>query len=377
MELKLQKINPDFFFPYWDEGADHLREESSPHWQYAGTSGMPVKNGFLGNRNLSPNEILARNFTMKDLNDALPAREIFASFYQKSITYKEGYAKWWPDVNLYHGLLHNKINGQMFTPRSPVDPLFYLHHSYYDKLFDDAQKGWKFEGAPTSAFFDKNKGCDPDSPLPGYGNKMADVLDSAVNMCVRYAPRVFGNNPPIVQDKASSLNKRELENLNGAVTKYNVLAVPNVDQGYGLDYIPMNQCPPKLTMEFKMIMGGNITEMEIMEEQTRSVCEETLRKIESGISIPKIPRFTFENRPVIADGSEGTVANHIEVESNYHLKFSDSSKKESDVHADGKASEDRISGENTSINNTETFVISSCFRNQNIYEIVFFVFMLI
>jgi hypothetical protein len=351
MELKLQKINPDFFFPYWDEGADHLREESSPHWQYAGTSGMPVKNGFLANVNLSfPNELLNRNFETKDLNDALPGREIFDSFYEESISHKEGYAKWWPHVNLYHGLLHNVIKGQMSTGRSPIDPLFYFHHSYYDKIFDDAQKGWKSEDLPTSAFFDENNGCSSNTAILGYGNKMAHVLDSAVNLCVRYAPRVFGTSPPVENSPST-----------------------DIEQGYPSNYITMKKCPPKLSVEFKLLMGGNTAQMDIIEQRTRAVCEETLKKIESGISIPKIPRFTYENRPVIADGSEGTVANHIEVESNYH----DSTKKESD--ADGKASED--SGDSTandSSSNSQNEIpfdsafISSCMRSQNLFSLLLF-----
>lgn len=143
---------------------------------------MPVKDGFLAGRNLSPTEVLTRNFTMDELNKALPARELFATFYYKSITNTTatGYASWWKDVDLYHGLLHNSIKGQLITPRSPVDPLFYLHHSYYDKIFDNAQQGWKSKGLPIMSFYDPNNNCLPSTKFHGYDNILADVLGNLI-----------------------------------------------------------------------------------------------------------------------------------------------------------------------------------------------------
>lgn len=119
VERKLQLINPLFFWPIWNEGIcaliniglDHNVIETSPHWAFTGTSGMPVPDGLFAYRNLSSTSFdasqsfsssdykslnagtgtwnfLVRNFTMDDLNNALPGNELFATFFDKST--KEG-----------------------------------------------------------------------------------------------------------------------------------------------------------------------------------------------------------------------------------------------------------------------------------------------
>jgi Common central domain of tyrosinase len=189
-EKKLQKINPAFFFPYWDSATDHGQVQTSPHWKYTGTSGIPVRDGIFANHTLSASEVLTRNFTWPALNAALPAREMFAAFYYKSL--RNGYKDWWPDFNLYHGLMHNTIAGQMVTPRSPVDPLFFMHHAKCDYDWHLAQSGWKLRGMDINSQFDAAKNCTPTTKFDAYNNVLADVLDSETNMCVRYVPRKSG-----------------------------------------------------------------------------------------------------------------------------------------------------------------------------------------
>lgn len=78
------------------------------------------------------------------------------------------------------------------------------------------------------------------------------------------------------------------------------------------EYIPMSKCPPRLSDDFKKHMH-NLTMINEMEDHALKVCEETLRKIKDGVKLPKMPVFTVKTRPVIADGSKGTVTSRIKI----------------------------------------------------------------
>lgn len=69
-------------------------------------------NGMFRGEVLTSNERLNRNFTFPDLNYALPGAELINSFY-KSSSNKSGYPDWWPDISVYHGLLHNGLQGKL------------------------------------------------------------------------------------------------------------------------------------------------------------------------------------------------------------------------------------------------------------------------
>lgn len=77
-----------------------------------------------------------------------------------------------------HGSVHNGIGGTMATMNSPNDPLFFLHHAYVDKIWDDYQKRTDFR--------------EPQFPnsteiLLPFNIPVRDVLYSA-SMCVQYVP---------------------------------------------------------------------------------------------------------------------------------------------------------------------------------------------
>lgn len=63
------------------------------------------------------------------------------------------------------------------------DPVFFLHHAYIDKMWDD----WQMLDEQQRVR-DYN-GASIQSRLPGYGNtRVADVMSNRQQMCVRYQP---------------------------------------------------------------------------------------------------------------------------------------------------------------------------------------------
>lgn len=75
-------------------------------------------------------------------------------------------------------------------------------------------------------------------------------------------------------------------------------------------YVPMTRCPPPLPLKFKTMMG-NLETMNKAEEHARKICEETLANIRAGGVVEKIPVYIGTKRPVISDGSFGTVTRKI------------------------------------------------------------------
>ncbi|KAI8904336.1 hypothetical protein EDD86DRAFT_213146 [Gorgonomyces haynaldii] len=195
LEQQLQKINPNFFFPYWREDMDHANTGASPVWKYLGHSGKPVQDGLAANMPLQVggSKYLIRSFDSNQLG--LPASEMFGGFYRDA---KNGYADWWGPVNLYHGILHDKVGGhnigQMAGAYSPVDPLFYVHHAFYDYMWSEAQTNWQVAGRGVNAQLDNVNGCDKSCKLPAYSITFGEVLDINKQLCYRYAPR--GEKPP-------------------------------------------------------------------------------------------------------------------------------------------------------------------------------------
>jgi Common central domain of tyrosinase len=302
-------------------GADHGVVETSPHWFYTGHSGTPVQDGMFGGMNVTAIEYLNRNFTMSMLNSNLPAREIISTFYTAAAKAR-GYADWWSVISVYHGLLHNDLGGHMKTHRSPVDPIFYMHHAYYDRLWDQAQAGWKAAPATnyTAAQYDFDEGCMATSKLTDYQNVFADVLDSNVNLGVQYAPRGGSGYPTLTTSRpaaAATLYRRRLNVVYSATANVSqVGATPTpvtlVMDSSDLPYIPMTSCPPNLTLAFKKATG-KFQWINKVETYARELCMETLAKLQNGGSITDPPQFDPDVRPVIADGSIGTTTEFIQI----------------------------------------------------------------
>lgn len=69
-----------------------------------------------------------------------------------------------------HGWVHNAVGGTMATSASPADPLFWLHHSFVDKIWADWQK------THTSASQKPSNLTETMQPPPIITRKVSDVL---------------------------------------------------------------------------------------------------------------------------------------------------------------------------------------------------------
>jgi Common central domain of tyrosinase len=93
-----------------------------------------------------------------------------------------------------HANMHSWVGGSMKTYFSPFDPLFYLHHSFIDKVWHD----WKRDNVNKYG----GKNCD-NSParasdiISGYNVSVQFSLNNDIGLCVQYiAARTRNASPP-------------------------------------------------------------------------------------------------------------------------------------------------------------------------------------
>jgi tyrosinase len=199
VERKLQQINPDFFFPYWDSAREWDRADASLVWQKFGRNGNPITGDIFGGRRLRGHDGSALKRGFETLNRRLVSRETYNEKYQRSLT-EGGFEGWAQEMEVLHGTLHIRVgerNSQMSGMFSPLDPVFYLHHGHLDYLWVVAQAGWTANGLPLDSQFrgatvDGTR-CNGRTNLPGYNNDFRSVIELN-NLCVRYANP--GERPP-------------------------------------------------------------------------------------------------------------------------------------------------------------------------------------
>ncbi|KAJ3271228.1 hypothetical protein HDV01_006961 [Terramyces sp. JEL0728] len=173
VELKLQEINPDFYFPYVDESLIGSNLQGSPIFsKSAAAAPQQCKN--------------------RDVSNSYPlmAPQLVSSYMKKSLDPKNGFLTWHNDIEIEHGHFHIDIGGIMSTMSSPSDPLFYSHHGYYDLLWANAQVQWGTAYPQVGGTLAQSVGgtLDWTSKLPGYQNVYNDVFNLQ-NLCVQYIPK--------------------------------------------------------------------------------------------------------------------------------------------------------------------------------------------
>jgi tyrosinase len=84
-----------------------------------------------------------------------------------------GFAAFQTALERPHGWVHNAVGGTMATGDSPADPLFWLHHAFVDKIWDDWQKA--HAGAPSKP----PNVNDTLQPAPIITHTVAEVLDTS------------------------------------------------------------------------------------------------------------------------------------------------------------------------------------------------------
>ena len=175
MERKLQKLNPDFYFPYWDTSGEYKNGE----WQ---------KSIAISMTDLSDTAVKT-NRDLQHYDQVSPSE--WSQLLQESVRNGKGFQYFAPSpqAELLHGTLHVSISGDMSVMIAPRDPLFYLHHGHLDYLWSQAQVDWSSKGYPQvgTLMSDGVTVSTLDTPLPTYPkNKFGDVINLG-NLCVRYA----------------------------------------------------------------------------------------------------------------------------------------------------------------------------------------------
>lgn len=120
MEQALQEINPDISMPWWDSSID--QSPNSPLFDYDFMGSFNTNWGLR--RNLGGNGPLPSVGTItavQQLEDFLD----YSNQVERGATHRGG---------------HVWVGGVMNSPLSPRDPIFYLHHTYVDKLWVDWEK---------------------------------------------------------------------------------------------------------------------------------------------------------------------------------------------------------------------------------------------
>ena len=185
VEQKLQAINPDFYFPYWDSSREWNTYQNSIALKITDMSDTSLK--------------LDRAFS----NGQIPASEIYANHFQTSVKTRQGFGYYYGAVEVVHGYLHNAIGGQMATMSSPRDPLFYSHHGNLDCEWSKCQRAWVQNNLPQFAGYVKNAPVTANTAIPFFKNKFGDVVDMS-QLCVVYAP--YGTKPPAAPKPSEPAN---------------------------------------------------------------------------------------------------------------------------------------------------------------------------
>ena len=125
-EDSLQKLDPAVTIPYWDSITDRA---------------MP---NALDDKSLLKRWSVTRNWNAFEL--ALPLDLVAVKNYTGTFTGFQTLIE-----NVIHAGTHNAIGGNMASPASPTDPLFWLHHAFLDKIWSDWQTTLNAKNPPLSS----------------------------------------------------------------------------------------------------------------------------------------------------------------------------------------------------------------------------------
>ncbi|KAJ1918234.1 hypothetical protein IWQ60_007552 [Tieghemiomyces parasiticus] len=206
-EAALQVIDPAVTLPYWDWSEHGLYPETSPVFQ--GGSDWFGGNG-AGPHHCVPDGALADLPVFYTEEKTFPAgqapclRRRFDKANGTMSTWFEDVAirRWLRAADNYtefreaieppHWLVHTSLAGDMNTRYAPNDVLFFLHHAYIDKLWNDWM-AMDLSGKRYSEYNGQFKDGSPAAPtdiIRGYDQiRVVDVIDSTANprLCYVYA----------------------------------------------------------------------------------------------------------------------------------------------------------------------------------------------
>ena len=199
-EIALQKASGDstMAIPYWDWSRDAKDPASSPVFNPStfGTNGRPsdecVYDGSFTNwqcyypethclqRRFNNGTRISPFYPISVMNQLVLSQKTFEEFWQSL-------------EPVPHNQVHQNIGGDMPNYWSVNDPLFFLHHSFVDKIYADWQKQ---DPGPRQRDFVGSLS----ETLPPYAFTVADVMDHRGQLCYDYD-----------DDNAGLLRRRQLQ----------------------------------------------------------------------------------------------------------------------------------------------------------------------
>ncbi|KAI8896094.1 hypothetical protein BC833DRAFT_598980 [Globomyces pollinis-pini] len=330
VETKLQQINPDFFFPYFDSSRVWDKVDNSLVWKYLGTKGNPVDDPIFKKNKLKEggnSRALQRDYT--SLNGRVPSMEQYNQIYQQSLA-GGGYPFYAKHMEAIHGVFHTQCGGnggQMANMYSPLDPLFYMHHGHFDSMLVQAQAGWTTYGkSQVGGNTAKGETCTLNTKIPGYNNRIGDVLEVR-NLCVHYA---------LPGEKSNGASTNPADYPNGGLTPTgtrsaqatqtagaNPSNVPSYQ--YPPDYVHCNKCFPSLPESWLKMQqqGSKDTDLNEIAKLLDTTCNKIVEQVKTGYIVPPMPAYPAESRPVVSynstDSKYTPPTGPIDVQPNYSV----------------------------------------------------------
>ncbi|KAJ2163092.1 hypothetical protein GGF46_000021 [Coemansia sp. RSA 552] len=140
-EKILQRYDPSVFVPYWNIMVDYRNPSGSPVLgdKFLGGNGDPaaddcVSTGMASSWtvNFPDSHCLRRHFGQGQEMSIWYSMEYITNILQTSTAYTDLRSS---IENSIHGIVHLTLGGDMNTMHSPMDPVFWLHHSNVDRLW--------------------------------------------------------------------------------------------------------------------------------------------------------------------------------------------------------------------------------------------------
>ncbi|KAJ1965163.1 hypothetical protein IWQ62_002736 [Dispira parvispora] len=231
LENRLQAIDPSVTLPYWDWSLDakapfdNVVFSSASDW--LGSQGSCLNDGGFARFYVTCTEsgprshCLSRRFRAVNGRTTLYGRDIIQRIVDTTNTYNA-----FRELLEYgpHNLVHDMVGGDMDTMCAPSDPLFFLHHTFVDKLWADWQRypnrGRQFDGTPSGEQLTSA------SLIPYYKEPVSSSLSTRA-YCYQYAPS---------PEPAELVPSSDRPNLPEAISKdfiehwgYNATKVRNVE----------------------------------------------------------------------------------------------------------------------------------------------------
>ena len=183
-------------FLYRDERRENTNPFSSIVFHIFGNSTDSqgcVTDGLLANvqfKTFTPN-CLSRNFN----STALP---LYPSIFFDAFAWQDvEFVAFSKRLEALHMVLHYAMGGDMSTTHSPLDPMFFVHHAFSDKIWSDHQVVLHTQNLSQYTGFDKagNEVSLTDTGAAFDGLMVRDVLDTR-NLCYIYADTDNGTTMP-------------------------------------------------------------------------------------------------------------------------------------------------------------------------------------